>query len=185
MPFPRVPRKAFNETGLKDPKEGGFCERMEFFGYPKGGSMSFLYKDPDWVVALRGEGHPLRAHRSNKATVGNLLKFDGLHSVGRNPSYMVHPCKGGIVAKSPITDPISSLKPVGVCCRVPRNASYDDFLISSIDNVIWRVRRLFHSMSSGSQRSFILVQLDLEITHLSLRSLTPRGWLVVLIMRGY
>jgi hypothetical protein len=40
-------------------------------------------------------------------------------------------------------------------------------------------------MSSGSQRSFILVQLDLEITHLSLRSLTPRGWLVVLIMRGY
>ncbi len=42
----------------------------------------------------------------------------------------------------------------------------------------------FHSLSSESQRSFILVQLALAMAHLSLRPLTPRGWPVMLVMRG-
>jgi len=69
VPLPRVPWKTFFEAIFKNPEEGWFGERRELFGYSKGGSMFFLCKDPDWVATLRGEGHLLRAHRSNKVVV--------------------------------------------------------------------------------------------------------------------
>ncbi len=43
--------------------------------------MLFLDKDYDQVVALKIEGHLLRAHSSNEAIVGNLIKFNGLDRV--------------------------------------------------------------------------------------------------------
>ncbi len=97
--------------------------------------MSFLYKDPDQVVALGGEDHLLKAHRSDKAAMGDPLEFDGLHRVGKGHGYLIHPRKGGAVAKSPTTDPISYLEPAGVHCGVPGNASYNDFPACSIDDV--------------------------------------------------
>jgi hypothetical protein len=47
-----------------------------------------------------------------------------------------------------------------------------------------RAGRLFHSLSSRSQRFLSLVQPNLAMAHPSLRSLTLRGLHDVLVMRG-
>ncbi len=87
------------------------------------------------MVALRGEYHLLGAHRSDKATRGNPLKFDGLHCVGRSPGYSVHQSKGGVVTRGPTTNPISYLELVGVRCGVLGNVVYNDSSTCAVDDV--------------------------------------------------
>jgi hypothetical protein len=119
----------------KYPEKGWFGGHREVFSYSKKGSMPFLHKDLDRVVALRGEGDFLSAHRSDKTVVISPLEFDGLHRVGRGPSYMVHPLNRGAVARSPHADPFSNLEPIIVCCGVPRNANCNDLLAGFIEDV--------------------------------------------------
>jgi hypothetical protein len=54
--------------------------------------MSFLGEDPNWVITFRGEGYHLGACNSDEISGGGSLEFNGLHHVGGDPSYMVHPC---------------------------------------------------------------------------------------------
>lgn len=49
---------------------------------------------------------------------------------------------------------------------------------------ILSVGRLFHSLSSQSHRSFILVQLTLVMVHPLLNLLTPKGLPIALVTRG-
>ncbi len=102
------------------------------------------------MVALRGEGYFLKAHRSNKAARGDPLKFEGLHHVGKGPDYSVHPRKGGVVARGPIVDLISYLELARVRCEVSRNVGYKDFHACFVDDVGVHLEagRFFHSFES-------------------------------------
>jgi hypothetical protein len=44
--------------------------------------MSFLGKDPDWVITFRGEGYHLGVRSSNETSGGDPLEFNDLHHVG-------------------------------------------------------------------------------------------------------
>jgi len=92
MPFPQVPGKPINETGDKNPEMGGLGEWWEFPGNSKQGSVSFLGKDPDWVITFRGKGYHLGVCSFDETSGGDSLEFYGLHRVGGDPGYMVHPC---------------------------------------------------------------------------------------------
>jgi hypothetical protein len=52
MPFSRIPGEVFNEAGLKNPDKGRFGEHKEVFNHFERGSVLFLGKDFDQVVAL-------------------------------------------------------------------------------------------------------------------------------------
>ncbi len=54
--------------------------------------MSFLGEDLDWVITFKGEGYHLGVCSSNETSGGDPLEFYGLHRVGGDPGYMVHPC---------------------------------------------------------------------------------------------
>ncbi len=135
MPLLEVPRKVFNETRFEYPKKGWIGGHKEFSSYFKRGSMPFLHKDLDQVVAFRGEGYLLSAHRSNKTVVRNPLEFDGLYRVRRGPSYMVHPLNRDVVTKSLHSYPFSNLELVIVCCGVLGNASCNDLPIGFIEDM--------------------------------------------------
>jgi hypothetical protein len=78
VPFSRIPREAFDEAGLKNPKKKGFREHGEISGHLERGFVFFLDEDSDQVVTLMREGHLLRVHGSNEVVGGDPAKFNGL-----------------------------------------------------------------------------------------------------------
>jgi hypothetical protein len=52
VPFSPIPGEAFDETGFKYPKKRRFGEHKKVFDHFERGSMLFLGKDFDWVVAF-------------------------------------------------------------------------------------------------------------------------------------
>jgi hypothetical protein len=52
MPFSRISGEVFNEVGFKNPKKVRFGEHKEVSNHFEGGSVLFLGKDFDQVVAL-------------------------------------------------------------------------------------------------------------------------------------
>ncbi len=76
--------------------------------------------------------------------------------------------------------------------RLEYDARFEGMLVVMISLLVllktWefnrRAGKVFHFLSSRSQRSFNLVQPDLAMVFFSLRPLAPRGLLVVLVMKG-
>jgi hypothetical protein len=88
------------------------------------------------VITFRGEGYHLRIRSFDETNGGDPLEFNGLHHVGIDPNYMVHPCKSGVVSGDYFVDPIPCLKAVNVGCRIPWDTHYDDFSIVLIGGVV-------------------------------------------------
>jgi len=127
VPFARILGEAFDETGLKDPKERGFGEHSEVFDRLKGGFVLFLYKDFDSVVALEKEGHCLGARGPDEAAMGDPAEFYGLDQVGGDSNYLVYSFEGSTVAYNLAVDPIAKLEAVGEGGWVPRDVGNDLF----------------------------------------------------------
>jgi len=135
MPFSRVPGEAFNENGLKNPKEGGFWGGGEIFGHLERGSMLFLDKEFDQVVAFGKEGHLLRVHDFDEVLGGNLAVFYRLHHVGGDSDHSVYLGEGGVGSCNPTTNPITDLEATGKGCWVLRDAGYDGVFVCSVDDM--------------------------------------------------
>jgi hypothetical protein len=52
MPFSRIPGEAFDEVSLKDLEESGFGEHIKVSDHFEGGSVLFLGKHSNQVIAL-------------------------------------------------------------------------------------------------------------------------------------
>jgi hypothetical protein len=81
--------------------------------------MSFLGEDLDLVITFRGQGYHLGVRNSNETSGGDPLEFNGLHLVGGDPGYMVHPCYSGVIFRDFFVDPIPCLKAINVGCEIP------------------------------------------------------------------
>ncbi len=93
-------------------------------------------EDPDWVITFRGEGYHLGVCSSDETNGGDSMEFYGLHHVGGDPGYMVHPCKSGVVFKDSFTDPIPCLNVVSEGCGIPWDTRYDDFFVVPVGGVV-------------------------------------------------
>jgi hypothetical protein len=155
------------------------------------------------MVACEWECHLLRTHGSNKTIRGNsVTKFNGFYQVWENFCHLVDPCERGKVTHCLATNPVTSFEAAGEFNRVSRDARDDELLGNStgfqgmlkmmISLLVWlvmwelisSVRRLFHSLSFWSHKSFILVHPTLAMAHPSLSPLMPKGWPIKLVTRG-
>jgi hypothetical protein len=125
----------------------------------------FLDKDSDQVVVLGREGHLLKAHDS---------------------SYSVYPLERRAIAYSLATDPSPVWKRLGNATRFQGMLEMMVFLLVRL--MTWEfipsAEKLFHSQSSRSHKSLILVQSALAMVRPSLSLLTPKGWPVGLVTKG-
>jgi len=88
------------------------------------------------VITFRGKGYHLGICSSNETSGGGSLKFYSLHRVRGDLSYMVHPCKSGVVSGDSFANLVPCLNAVSVGCRIPWDTRYDDFSDVFVGGVI-------------------------------------------------
>jgi len=137
----------------------------------------FLGEDFDRVITLRKEGLLLRAHCFDKAVGGDPVKFYGLNQVGGDSVTRYIHMKGAWLSAALLLIQSPIWKQLEKASGFQGWLEMIVFLLVQLMTweFISNAGRLFHSLSSRSHRSFILVEPTLAMAFPSLSPLTLGG----------